>query len=136
MFPPTVVICAYCRVTFVSPFINLRPRRDFTSQTPEREPCITMYKCVLLALPLLFCSGRGSSLVLWAPWHAGSPPEQQVWTLADIRSTCSGGSNSHVPTGSDSEHVGLSRPLQTHVQVQTMSDGSCDIWDLDCRQCR
>ena len=46
-----------------------------------------------------------------------------------------GGSKSHIPTGRHSEHVGPSRPLQTHVQVKRMSDGSCDIWDLECNQC-
>ena len=26
--------------------------------------------------------------------------------------------------------------MQTHVQVKRMSDGSCDIWDLECHQRR
>ena len=43
----------------------------------EGKPCITMYKCVFLALEHFFSSGRGSLLVLSAPWHAGSPPEHQ-----------------------------------------------------------
>ena len=60
----------------------------------------------------------------------------QVWALADIRGTCSGVSKPHVPTGRHSEHVGPSRPLQTHVQVQRMYNDSCDIWDLECHQCR
>ena len=42
----------------------------------------------------------------------------QVWALADVRGTCSGGSKSQVPTRRHSEHVGPSRPLQTHVQVK------------------
>ena len=29
-----------------------------------------------------------------------------------------------------------STPRQTHVQVKRMSDVSCDIWDLECHQCR
>ena len=75
--------------------------------------------------------GRGSFLVLSAPWHAGSPPgpRTQVWALAEVRGTCSGGSKSHVRSGRDSEYVEPSRPLQTHVQVERMSDVSCDIWD-------
>ena len=34
-----------------------------------------------------FSSGRGSLLVLSAPWHAGSPPgpRAQVWALAEVR---------------------------------------------------
>ena len=60
----------------------------------------------------------------------------QVWALAEIHGTCSGGSKWQVPTGSDSEHVEPSRSMQTHVQVKRMSDGSCDTWGLECRQCR
>ena len=41
---------------------------------------------------------------------------------------------SHVPTGRHSEHVGPSKPLLTHVHVKRMSDGSCDIGDLECHQ--
>ena len=87
---------------------------------------------------IFFSSGRGSFLVLSAPWHAGSPPRPraQVWALAEVRSTCSGGSKWQVSSGRHSEHVGPSRPLQTHVQVKRMSDCSCDIWDLACHQCR
>ena len=36
MFPSTYVSCDYCCITFVSPFINLRHRRDFTSHTSRR----------------------------------------------------------------------------------------------------
>ena len=46
------------------------------------------------------------------------------------------GTQSHVPMGRQSEHVGPSRPLQTRVHVKRMFDGSCDIWDLECHQCR
>ena len=42
----------------------------------------------------------------------------QVWGLAEVRGTCSGGSKSQVTTGRHSEHVEPSRPMQTHVQVQ------------------
>ena len=60
----------------------------------------------------------------------------RVWALAEVRDTYAGGPKSQVLTGSDSEHVEPSRPMQTHVKVKIMSDGSCDIWDLECRQCR
>ena len=39
----------------------------------------------------------------------------QVWALAEVLGTCSGGSKSQVTTGRHSEHVEPSRPLQTHV---------------------
>ena len=51
----------------------------------------------------------------------------QVWALAEVRGTCSGGSKSQVTTGRHSEHIEPSKPMQTHVQVKKMSDGSCDI---------
>ena len=60
----------------------------------------------------------------------------QVWALGGVRGTCSGGSKSQVPTGRHSERLGPSRPQETHVQVKRMSDGWCDIWDLECHQCR
>ena len=42
---------------------------------------------------IFFPCGRGSFLVLSAPWHAGSPPgpRRQVEALAEVRGTCSGG---------------------------------------------
>ena len=87
---------------------------------------------------IFFSSGRGSFLVLSAPWHAGSPPgpRAQVWALAEVRGTCSGGSEWQVPSGSDSELVEPSRPRQTHEQVKRISGGSCCIWDLERHQCR
>ena len=57
---------------------------------------INMYKCVFWHFGIFFSSGRGSFLVLSAPWHAGSPPgpRTEVWALAEVRGTCSGGSKS------------------------------------------
>ena len=97
-----------------------------------------MYRCFFLPFGIFFSPGRGSFLVLPAPWHAGSPPGHRGanLALAELRGTCSGGSKSDVPTGIDSEHIEPSRPMQTHVQVKRMSDGSCDIWDPECRQRR
>ena len=103
--------------------------------------------CFFGALAFFSLSGRGSFVVLSAPWHAGSPPgpRAQVWTLAEVRGTCSGGSKWQVPSGRDSEHVEPSRPMQTYVRntcdtfytwVKKMSDDSCDIYDIECRQCR
>ena len=80
-----------------------------------------MYICVFFwHIGILFSSGRGSFLVLSAPWHAGSPPGHWVlvWALAEVHGTCSGDSKWQVPSGRDSEHVGPSRPLRTHVQVK------------------
>ena len=80
--------------------------------------------CFFWHLGIFFSSGRGSFLVLSAPWHAGSPPGHHGASLALAEArTCSGGSKWQVPTGSDSEHVEPSRPMQTHVQVKAMSDG-------------
>ena len=91
---------------------------------PEREPC-TYINVFFWPIGIFFSSGRGSFLVLSAPWHAGSPPgpRTQVWALAEVRGTCSGGSKSQVPSGRHSEHVEPSRPLKTHVQVKKMSGG-------------
>ena len=76
------------------------------------------------AAGLFSCSGlRGTK-------GARRNTRAQVWALADIRGTCSGGSKSQVPTGRHSEHVGPSKPLQTHVRPKGMSDGSCDSWDF------
>ena len=50
----------------------------------------------------------------------------QVWTLAEVRGTFCGGAKSQVTTGRHSEHVEPSRSMQTHVQVKTLSDSSCD----------
>ena len=74
---------------------------------------------LFLHIGIFFSSGRGSNLVLSAPGHAGSPPNTtaQVWAPAEVRVTCSGGSKSQVTTGRHSDHVELSRPMQTHVQV-------------------
>ena len=79
-----------------------------------------------LALRHFFSSGRGSFLVLSAPWQAGSPPSHNGSSLAlvEVYDTCSGGSKWQVFTGSDSEHVEPSRPMQTHVQVRRTSDDS------------
>ena len=83
-------------------------------------------------------TGRGSFLVLSAPWHTGSPPgpHTHVWALAEVRGTCSGGLKWHVRSGRHSEHVEPSRCMQIHAQVKRMSDGSHVIWDLECRQRR
>ena len=66
---------------------------------------------------IFFSSGRGSFLVISAPWHTGSPPGPitHVWALVEVRETWSGGSKWQVRSGKDSEHVEPSRPLQTHV---------------------
>ena len=65
--------------TFVSLFINLRHPRDFTSDASRRETLL-LRVCVNVFfwhIGIFFSSGRGSFLVLSAPWRAGSPPEHQ-----------------------------------------------------------
>ena len=111
--------------------------------------CITMYVCVFLALRYFSLPAEGLFSCSRLRGTQGARPDitVQVWALAEVRGTCSGGSKWQVPTGSDSEHVEPSRPMQTHVQVKEcqtahvqvkrMSDGSsCHIWDPECRQCR
>ena len=82
-----------------------------------RSKYIYIYKCVFLALrhfllfrPIVFSRVLGSVA-------RGSPsgPRTQVWALAEVRGTCSGGSKCQVRSGRDSEHVEPSRCMQTHV---------------------
>ena len=99
---------------------------------------ITMHKCVFLAHRHFFSSGAGrfSCFRLRGTQRACRNTTAQVWALADVRGTCSGGSKSQVSKRRHSEHVRPSRPLQTHVQARTMSGCSGDIWDHECHQCR
>ena len=124
------LLLCYLRVPF-----QLASPPGFHVTHPEGEPCIHVF---FWPFGIFFSSGRGSFLVLSAPWHAGSQPgpRTQVWALAEVRGTCSGGSKSQVRSGRDSERVAPSKPLQTHVQVKRISDVSCDIWHLECHQCR
>ena len=139
MFPPTYLTCNCCCVTFVSLFINLRHPQYFMSHTSRRGTFYEYIEMRIFGPSEFFCSsGRGSFLVIWAPWHAGRPPgpHTQVWAMAEVRPTCSRGPKSQVPSGRHSEHVEPSSCLQTHVQATRTSDGSCGIWDLECHQCR
>ena len=63
-----------------------------------------------------FSSGRLLSCSrLRGPQGARRNTTAQVWALADVRGTCSGGSKI---ASRHSEHVGPCRLLQTHVQVE------------------
>ena len=84
-------------------FSNLRHPRDFTSHT-SRKGILYIYIYINVffwPFSIFFSSGRGSFLVLSAPWNAGSPPgpRTQVWALAEVRGTSSGGSKSQVRSG-------------------------------------
>ena len=72
MFPSTYITCDYCCVTFMSLF-NLRHLRDLTSYTSRRGTLYIYTNMFFWPFGLLSSSGRGSFLVLSAPWHAGSP---------------------------------------------------------------
>ena len=76
---------------------------------------------------IFFSSGRGFFLVLSAPWQAGGPPGHHGASLGPGRGPWHvlWGFKAQVRSRSDSEQVEPSRPLQTHVQVKRMSDGSC-----------
>ena len=77
------------------------------------------------AFVFLPAAGLFSCSRLRGPQGARPDTTAQVWALAEVRGMCSGGSKWQVPTGSDSEHVEPSRPMQIHVQVKRTSDGSC-----------
>ena len=100
---------------------------------------VTMYKCFFFGTSAFFFL-PAAGLFSWSRIRGtkGARPDAtaQVWVLAEARRTCSGGSNWQIPTRSDSEQVEPSRPMHTQVYVKRMSDGSCDIWDLECRQRR
>ena len=104
------------------PFHQLAPPREFTSHTSAFFS--------LTAAGLFPCSQLCGA--------QGVCPDTtvHVWALAEVRGTYSGGSEWQIPTGSDSDHVEPSRPMQAHVQVRRLSDSPCDIWDLECCQCR
>ena len=104
MFPPTYISCDYCCVAFVSFFINLRHPRDLTSHTSRRGTLYIYINVFFWPFGILPSSGRGSFPVLSAPWHAESPPgpRTQVWVLAEVRGTCSGGPKWQVRSGRDS----------------------------------
>ena len=78
--------------------------------------------CAFWPFGIFLFSVHGSYLVLSALWHAESPPGPltQVWALAEVRGTCSGGSKSHVYSGRDSEHVEPSRSLQTRTGLKNV----------------
>ena len=118
--------------------INLRHSRDFTSLIPIGNLVLLCMNVFFLHMAFFFSSGHGSFLVLSAAGHAGSTPENHGASVGPGRGPwrVRWGFKSQVTTGRHSEHVEPSRPMQTHVQVKKMSDGSCDIWDLECRQCR
>ena len=89
-----------------------------------------MYKCVFLVLrifflfrPRVFSRAPGSG----ARREPARAPRRKCgpWSRSVARAL--GVQKSQVTTGRPSEHVEPSRPMQTHVQVKKMSDGSCDI---------
>ena len=85
-----------------------------------------MCRCVFLHIGIfsLPAAGLFSSSRLRGTQGARPKSTAQVWALAEVRGTYSGGSKSQVTTGRHSEHVEPSRPMQIHVQVKKMSDGS------------
>ena len=86
-----------------------------------------MYKCVFGTSAFFSLPAVGFFSCSLLRGRQGGRPDTtaQVWALAEVRGTCSGGSKCQVPTGSDTEHVEPSKPMRTHLQVKRMSDGSC-----------
>ena len=74
--------------------------------------------CYFGTSAFFFSSGRGSFLVLSATWHAGSPPAHhaQLWALAEVRGTCSGGFKVASPLG---EGFRARRAIQLHANSRT-----------------
>ena len=117
--------------------IRWRLEESYATQTvvsPEGLglQCIytTMYKCVFFAHRIFFsppAAGRFSSSRFWGKHEARPNATAQVWALAEVRGTRFGCSKSQLTAGRHSEHVEPSRPMQTYVQVEKMSDSSCDI---------
>ena len=94
--------------------------------------CMNVFFCTsaFFSLP---AAGRFSCCRLRGAEGARLNTTACAWSLAKVRGTCSGGSKSQVTMGRHSEYVEPSRPMQTHVQVKNMCDGSCCIWGLECR---
>ena len=92
---------------------------------------INLYKC------LFFCTSAYFSLpaagLFSCSWLRGTPRARpnttaQVWALAEVRGTCSGSSKLQVTTGRHSEHVELSRPMQTHVHVLLLGSDQKQVY--------
>ena len=126
VFSPAKISCDYCYYLRVR-FHQLASPPGFHVTHLLKGNLVYIYKNVFFSpFGIFFSPGRGSFLVLSAPWHTGSPPgpHTQVWVLAKVCGTSSGGSKWHVRSGRHSEHVGPSRPMQTHVHT-TVRYSSC-----------
>ena len=88
--------------------------------------CINVFFCTSAFLPLP-APGIFSCSRLRGTQGARRNNAAKKGALAEVRGMCSGGSKSKVTTGRPSEHVEPSRSMQTHVQVNKMSDRSCEI---------
>ena len=97
--------------------------------------CINVF---LWHIGIFFSSGRGSFLVLSAPWHAGSPREHQGASVGPGRHPWHvlWGFKVASPHGEAFRARRAIQATENHVHVKRMSAGSCDIWDLECHQCR
>ena len=102
---------------FKFPLADTHPLQLYCIQSTTIHIYTYIYNMFFWPVGIFFSFVRGSFLVLSAPWHARSPPgpRMQVWALAEVHGTCSGGSKSQVCSGRDSEHVQPSRPLKTRM---------------------
>ena len=92
---------------------------------------------------IFLSSGRGSFHVLSAPWHAVSPPGPARkfvrWPRSVARALgVQSGKSARGGIPITSSRPGPWKPtcIIHYQQVKEMSDVSCDIWDLECHQCR
>ena len=102
-----------------------KPRSRGKTRGPKRKKCLRAEKHMYIYINVFFwpfgtffSSGRGSLLVLSAPWHAGSPPgpHTQVWALAEVRARAPGVQSGKSPRGGGFR---ARRAIQAHANPST-----------------
>ena len=105
--------------------------------------------CFFWHIGIFLSPGRGSFLVPSAPGHAGSPPEHHgassgpgrgpwhvLWGFEVASPHGEGFRARRAIQAHANPCTGQKKCPTAHVQVKRMSDGLCDILDLECRQYR
>ena len=105
------------------PFSSTCVTPEISSHThPEGELCTTINILCFICTSAAFFAHPAAGLFSCSRLrgtHGACPnTTAQVWALAEIRGTCSGGSKLQVPTGRHSEHVQPFTSMQSHVQVK------------------
>ena len=130
-----LLLLCYLRVRF-----QLASPPGFHFNTSRRGTLNTCINVFFSPFGTFFSSGRGSFLVLSCSrlrGTQGAGPELErkfgPWPTSVARDL---GFKVVRPLAEGFRARRPSTPRQTHVQVKRMSDVSCDIWDLECHQCR